>query len=70
MTRLSFGDDLLVDGYAWGAPTSEAESIDQEIAGGMECRLCGGSCYYEGYHRPGSYVAMAICLDCGYEEAF
>jgi uncharacterized protein (DUF983 family) len=63
-------DYLLLDGYDWGAPTPEAESIDQEIAGGMKCPRCGGSCYYEGYHRPSSYIALAICLSCGHEEEF
>ena len=70
MKRLSLGDLLLIYGYDWGAPTPEAESIDQEIAGGMKCPLCAGPCNYEGYHRPGSYIAMAICLSCGHEQEF
>ena len=70
MDRIRQGIQLLLEGYRWGAPSTEAESIDQEIAGGMKCPSCGGPCYWEGYYKPGSYIALAVCYICGKETAF
>ena len=58
------------DGYHPGAPSAEAEAIDSEIASKMQCRMCGGRCYYAPYCHNNSYIALAICSDCGFEQAF
>ena len=63
-------DLLRADGYRYGAPSSEAFSIDAEVAFNTPCHQCGGRCYYVPYSKPGSYRAFAICLDCGHEEEF
>ena len=56
--------------YEYGAPSWEVEEIDAEVASRMKCELCGGDCYYEPYHRAGSYLAFAVCLSCGHENEF
>ena len=56
--------------YEYGAPSWEIEELDGEIAESMTCPLCGGSCRYEPYHKEGSYIALAVCNDCGHEQAF
>jgi len=61
---------MYLDGYKHGAPTLEAEAIDMEVVASMKCRRCGGRCTYDGWHTSGSYVAMAICQECGHEEEF
>jgi hypothetical protein len=61
---------MIGQGYRYGAPTQEAEDIDVQVTKSMKCRKCGGSMHYEGYHRPGEYVAVAVCNECGREVAF
>ena len=62
--------DLTLDGYRHGAPSAEAEAMDGAEARRMTCQACGAPCRFDAYHRPGSYIALAICVDCGYVEAF
>ena len=62
--------DLIQDGYWHGAPNAEAADIDSSVAENMSCRRCGGSCRYDAYHRPRSYIALAVCRKCGHEEEF
>ena len=57
-------------GYVCGAPTLEAEEIDTQVAERMPCPRCGGHCHYEGWHMEGSYIALAVCDDCGYTIEF
>ena len=65
---------MVAQGYHFGAPSQEAEEIDAQVAESLKCRKCGGSMWYEGYHKNGGgyteYVALAVCNDCGYELAF
>ena len=65
---------MFTQGYHFGAPSQEAEDIDSQVAARMECRKCGSSMHYEGYHKTGrgysEYVAVAVCDRCGYEVAF
>jgi hypothetical protein len=61
---------MVGQGYRFGAPSAEAEEIDVQVAQNMKCRKCGGPMRYEGYHRQGEYVALAICIRCGHETAF
>jgi len=60
----------ILDGYRHGAPNAEAGAIDRRIAENMNCRKCGGPCRYDAYHRPRSYIALAVCKVCGCEEEF
>jgi len=62
-------DHYLAHGYQFGAPSLEAEMIDMEQAEGMRCK-CGGRMRYAGFHREGSYIALAICDGCGAEREF
>ena len=61
-------------GYQPGAPTSEAEAIDVEVAEAYPCPKCGGQMRYDGYHRHHNgyteYVALAVCKSCGHEISF
>ena len=63
-------DQMLIDGYRFGAPSEEAEQIDVEVAREMTCPKCQGAMRYEGYHRPGEYIALAVCRHCGHEISF
>ena len=56
---------MIAQGYQFGAPTMEAEEIDAEIAQGIRCSKCNGPMRYEGYHREGEYIALAVCTRCG-----
>jgi len=62
-------DHYLSSGYEFGAPSFEAEQIDSGVVRGMRCK-CGGECYYCGFHRVGSYIALAVCRECGREREF
>jgi len=62
-------DHYLQGGYQFGAPSFEAEQIDAHQAEHMTCE-CGGECYYCGFHRVGSYIALAVCRECGREREF
>ena len=65
---------MVAQGYRFGAPTQEVEEMDAQVVEGLECRKCGSSMHYEGYHKNGGgyseYVALAVCNGCGYEVAF
>ena len=64
-------DTMLDWGYRPFSPSQIAEQIDGEIASRMRCRKCGGKCRYEPWtNETGSYIAMAICVDCGHEVEF
>lgn len=62
--------DYWAEGYYPGAPTLEAEEIDSKIAEQIRCPICGGRCGYDAWHKEGSYIALAVCGDCGYEQEF
>ena len=66
--------DMLARGYAFGAPSREAEEIDAQIAERQRCPGCGSPMHYEGYHRSGygyrEYIALAVCSRCGREISF
>ena len=61
---------MLDQGYRPVAPTREAGEIDQQIAEAMKCPSCGGPMRYQPYSKPGSYIAIAKCADCGREVQF
>ena len=61
---------MINQGYRYGAPNPEVEQMDAEVVERLKCRQCGGSMRYEGYHRPGEYVALAVCNECGYAVSF
>ena len=61
---------MVAQGYRFGAPTQEAEDIDAQVAERLKCRKCCGPMHYEGYYRPGEYVALAVCDHCGVVQAF
>lgn len=62
--------ELLDTGYRQRQPAGTCYQIDAEIAFGMYCPKCGARCVYEGWHKNGSYIALAVCRDCGHEEEF
>jgi hypothetical protein len=62
--------DFPLDGYKPGPPTVEAGLIDTKVAKSTTCKKCGGSCHYEGWHKPGSYIALAVCNNCGHVVEF
>ena len=61
---------MVATGYHVGAPSQDAEEMDAEVVESLKCPNCGGPMRYEGYHRQGEYVALAVCSCCGYELAF
>ena len=67
-----YGYELMQCGYRYGPPTHEVGEGDAEVVEGSKCSKCGGPMHYEGYHNAdtGSYIALAVCNDCGYEEEF
>lgn len=66
----SYGHELLQCGYHYGAPSAEVEELDARIVEGGRCKKCGGKVHYEGYHNDTSYIALAVCNECGYEVEF
>ena len=66
----SYAADLMSWDYKPIAPSPEAEQIDAEIVEEMRCRHCGGQLRYEPYTAQGSYIALAVCVDCGREVEF
>ena len=62
--------NMVTKGYRFGAPTREAELIDSQVASRLKCPHCGSTMYYQGWHRSGSYIALAVCRRCGYELEF
>ena len=71
-----YGLQLVEMGYRPGARNPEVERLDADIVAGMRCsnrvngKRCGGQMRYEPYHTPISYVALAVCLECGEEREF
>jgi len=66
-----YGYELTQIGYRYGAPSLEAMDIDAPIAEGTPCPKCGGQMHYEAYTSPtGSYIALAVCNQCGNEVEF
>ena len=61
---------MLRFGYRAKAPSAKAEHIDAEIVRKMRCRKCGGHMRYEPWVNGNSYVALAVCRDCGNEVEF
>jgi hypothetical protein len=66
----SYAYELMQDGYKLDAPTVEADQGDAEVVEGMRCRRCGGKMHFEGYHTDTSYIALAVCNECGKEVEF
>jgi len=58
------------EGYKRGAPSFNAAEIDGEVANRATCPKCGGACYYNAWHKPGSYRAFIVCRQCGYRQEF
>lgn len=63
-------EQMVAQGYHFGAPSWEAEEIDAQVAQGLKCPKCGGPMHYEGYHKRTEYVALAVCNNCHYRRAF
>ena len=66
----NYGLELLTVGYLAGAPHVDTEALDATIVALMRCPKCRGKMHYEGYHNDGSYIALAVCNQCGYEKEF
>jgi len=66
----NYGTELLTVGYLPGAPHTDTERLDAKIVALMRCPKCRSKMHYEGYHNDGSYVALAVCNQCGYEKEF
>ena len=56
--------EMIKQGYRPGAPSSKAEEIDAEVVDGTICK-CGAEMHYEAWHKPGEYIALAVCSRCG-----
>jgi transcription elongation factor Elf1 len=56
--------------YTYGAPSEEIAKNDARIAEKIPCPYCGTRCYYEAWHREGSYIALAVCDSCGWYVEF
>jgi len=66
-----YGYELMQVGYKCQAPSLEAMDIDAPMAEKAPCPKCGGQMHYEAYTSPtGSYIALAVCNDCGREVEF
>ena len=66
-----YGYELIQCGYRPYSPSQEVAEMDAEIAEAQPCSKCGGPMHYEAYtNESGSYIALAVCNDCGYEEEF
>jgi len=66
----SYAFELMQSGYCPGGFTAEIEFGDAEIAEQMRCPKCGGTMHFEAFHTPTSYVALAVCNICDYEQEF
>ena len=70
--------DIIATGYldqyhAGPPPTINAEcrSIDEQACREATCEHCGTvGLRYRAYHRPGSYLAFAVCPTCFHAEEF
>jgi len=70
---MNYGFELMQAGYYPGLPPGadfDTELQDAEMVAAMRCRKCGGAMHFEGYYRDGSYIALAVCNQCGNEEEF
>ena len=69
---MSYGFGLLQCGYRYRPPSPDVGDDDAEVVAKMKCYNCCGPMHYEGYHNTdiGSYIALAVCNDCGHEEEF
>ena len=57
-------------GYTPNAPSEEAAEIDAAVVESRRCPECSGAMQYEPWHKPGSYIAIAVCSRCGAECEF
>jgi len=71
-----YGLELVKMGYKPGARNPAIEALDAMIVAGMRCsnrvkgKPCGGRMRYTPYHTSTSYVALAVCVECGHEKEF
>ena len=57
---------LIAQGYQPGPPTEQVGIIDARAVTNWPCPRCGDPQKYEAWHKPdGSYIALAVCNDCG-----
>ena len=62
---------LFDQGYRPHAPTCKAEDIDAQVCAQAKCRRCHHKgMRYEPWTRKDSYIAIAVCPSCGYQEEF
>ncbi len=70
-TLLAIDTALLTLGFAPGAPSETAATIDAECAAESQCECCGTiGLDYLPYRKGTRYVALAICRACGAWEEF
>lgn len=62
--------DYWLEGYQPGAPSEDAEKIDVAVAESVICPYCGSRCQYAGWHKEGSYIALAVCPECDWDREF
>ena len=56
---------LIAQGYK-----PHSNPIDCEAAMASRCKLCAGACYYMGFQKGSSYIAISRCVRCGTEREF
>lgn len=63
---------LLATGYRHGPPTPGTGIKDADAVADLRCSKCGGRMRYDAWHNKhtGSYIAVAVCVECGNEEEF
>ena len=66
----TYGFELLHSDYQQGTPSGISEVLDSLSVKHMRCPKCKSGMHYEKYYRPGSYIALAVCNTCHYEEEF
>jgi transcription elongation factor Elf1 len=58
-------------GYKWGVPSSEAATLDRQVCSESKCEECGHEgLSYQPIHKEGSYIAFAVCPQCGAAHEF
>lgn len=62
--------DYRYEGYTYGPPDYEVALIDRPLAEKVICRFCKCHCEYEAWHKPGSYIALAVCPECGWTQEY
>ena len=71
-----YGLELIAMGYRPGARNSQVEMLDAQVVARLRCsnrvkgKPCGGQLRYTPYHTSTSYVALAVCVECGHEKEF